>query len=332
LLGTVFKDSNTNGVVDAGEGLSGVTVVLASNAVTVAQTTTGPQGQYTFNAAPGVYTVSVVGASLPGGLMLVPVIGGATNSPWPVSLVSDFPQTVNWGYRAAPLGAVTGIVFRDSNTNGVPDTGEALGGVVLQLQTNGVTVAQSTTDSSGRYSFTNTPGSYSLRLNTNTLPVGLVAVAVSSGAGSNPANVTLPANGVSVLNWGFRRPGAAQFQELSGLVQFGLSWSLNRARGTLVGSLSLTNLPGSGSALTIPWQLGMKTSSQFFYPTNFGVGVSVLPDGVPCVDLSGAMQAQYGAGPVGAGQRLTLTNAVEIYSLTRSAPPDSQFELWATRQ
>jgi len=27
-----------------------------------------------------------------------------------------------------------------------------------------------------------------------------------------------------------------------------------------------------------------------------------------------------------------LTNAVEIYSLTRTPPPNSQFELWATRQ
>lgn len=437
VVGTVFKDANGNGVVDSGEGLSGVSIVLASNQVSVAQGQTDANGKYQINTKPGTYTVSVVAGSLPPGLILAPVTGGATNSPWPVTLVSDFPTTVNWGYRAVPpgivsgtvfqdangngivdngeglvgvrlvlqsngvsvaqittsangnysftnvagnysvrldsstvpagytlvavangttvnpanvslstggvsvlnwgfqppaLGAITGTVFRDANTNGIADGGEGLGGVVLQLQSNQVTVAQSTTDTNGKYGFTNAPGNYTLRLDPSQIPFGLKLVGVASGATNSPWSVGITASGVVVVNWGFQRTTDAQFEDVSVVVKLGLSWELNRARGTLVGTLSLTNTAGSGVAVGPPYQLGLKSSADYFYPTNFGQVLLKLPDGVTGLDVSAAVRAGVANGVLNPGSRVTLPQAVEIYSLTRTPPANSQFEIWATRQ
>jgi hypothetical protein len=158
-----------------------------------------------------------------------------------------------------------------------------------------------------------------------------VQVPVQSGATSNPWNVSLTANGAATVNWGFRGSSTSGFENVNSLLGYSLTWQLNRARGTLVGTLSLTNLTGSGATLSSPWQLGMQASASFFYPTNFGVPVGQLPDGTASVDLSAAMAAQFNQGTLRPGQFVILTNAVEIYSLTRGAPPNSQFEVWASR-
>jgi len=330
LNGTIFRDVNGNGAPDPGEGISGAVLLLQSNQVTVAQATTDSTGRYSLTNVPGTYSLRLDTTSVPPGLLLVPVQSGATNNPWNVVLTPDGVSTVNWGFTPPPMGQVTGTIFQDFNTNGLPDAGEPLRGVRLLLQSNQVIVAETTTDGTGTYGFTNVPGNYLLQLDTSSLPSGLVQVPVQSGATNNPWNVSITANATAMVNWGFRGVTTNSFVNVNSLLSYALTWQLNRARGTLVGTLMLTNLPGSAT-LRPPWQLGMPASSNFFYPTNFGTAVIQLPDGNAGVDLSAEMARQSSQGQLGSGQFVILTNAVEIYSLTRGAPPDSQFEVWASR-
>jgi hypothetical protein len=64
--------------------------------------------------------------------------------------------------RPATLGD---RVWEDTNANGVQDAGEAgIAGVTVLKDENGAPVATTTTDASGNYSFTVTPGTYSVAI------------------------------------------------------------------------------------------------------------------------------------------------------------------------
>jgi Ca2+-binding RTX toxin-like protein len=58
VTGVVFADSNGNGLMDVGEGRSGVTVSAAG----AASTTTNPGGGYSLLVGPGTYTITASGA------------------------------------------------------------------------------------------------------------------------------------------------------------------------------------------------------------------------------------------------------------------------------
>ena len=147
-------------------------------------------------------------------------------------------------------------------------------------------------------------------------------------ATSNPSPTTLPLP-VPVLNFDFRGavtpppPPSGTNVNVSGFLPFGLSWKLNYATGSLLGTLSITN--PSGSAFGPPWQLGLKSSPNFYYAHPAGT----LADGVTNIDVSTAMNGQLPGGVLNPGV-VVLTNAVEIYSLYRSAPTNGLFEIWAT--
>ncbi len=147
-------------------------------------------------------------------------------------------------------------------------------------------------------------------------------------ATSNPSTVTLPMP-VPILNFDVRGAVVQQFGNVSDVLQFGFqSWTLNRATGSLLGTLSITNPAGSGASFGPPWQLGLKSSPSFYYPHPGGT----LLDGVSYVDASAAVNARVPGSVLNPGQWVMLTNAVEVYSLDRTAPPNTLFELWATQQ
>ena len=82
------------------------------------------------------------------------------------------------------------------------------------------------------------------------------------------------------------------------------------------------------AASTPPYQLGLHPPTNiFYYPHPAGK----LPDGIPYVDLSAAMSARVPGGTLNPGQSAVLTNAVEVYSLTRTPPTNTLFEIWATQ-
>jgi hypothetical protein len=154
----VFWDLNNNGVFDSGEpGLPNVLVSLDNGA----QIRTDSTGFYIFrNLVDGTYTVTVNTASLPW--------ASFTQTFDPDGAVKDNASTVtinnsnvsnaddgyldrDFGYRST-TNVISGVIFRDSNGNGIKDAGEIfLSGVAVTL--TGALAATTTTDSSGYYSF-----------------------------------------------------------------------------------------------------------------------------------------------------------------------------------
>ena len=154
ISGTVYRDTNRNGVKDTGDiGLGSISVTLrdAGNNV-VATTSTAADGTYSFPVQPGgSYTVV---ETQPTGYQSGPEHSSNSVA---VALVAGTPATVNFGESA---GSLAGVVFLDSNNNGIQNAGEiGLPGITLTLSgtdTNGASVsATTTTSSSGAYSFGN---------------------------------------------------------------------------------------------------------------------------------------------------------------------------------
>ena len=197
--GTVYQDTNGNGVLDTGEpGISGVTVTLSgTNGLGVsitATTTTAANGTYSFTKdsggnllLPGTYqvaeteptgyqqgsnTVGTVNGTTDGTLVPTDKIGSI--------LLTSGQNGINYNFGEVKPIAISGTVYQDTNSNGVKDTGEpGLAGVTLTLSgtSEGVSVSvTTTTGSNGTYSFTTnssgsllSPGTYQV---TVTPPVG----------------------------------------------------------------------------------------------------------------------------------------------------------------
>jgi hypothetical protein len=183
--GTVWNDTNGNGIQDPGEpGIPGVTVCLVnSSGVTVACTTTDPSGNYTFpDVPPGNYTVVVTdtnnvlnGYNLTSGLDEIPITVAGTN-------ISD----VDFGYVRNPAtGAIGDTVWMDANSDGAQNGAEpGIANVTVKLYrdsdgvpgpSGGDTLVDTTvTDIYGHYLFAGVPaGTYYVDVDQTTLPAGL---------------------------------------------------------------------------------------------------------------------------------------------------------------
>ncbi len=179
LSGTVYVDSNNDGIQEAGEnGISGVTVTLTGTndlgqAVSVVTTTNGA-GSYNFaNVRPGNYTITETqpAAYLDGKDALGTGLTGANN---PGTLGNDVVTGIaivdvtpgnnsGTGYNFGELvpASLAGFVYSDANNDGVKQGGEAgIGGVTVTLTGkddlgNSVSVTTTTANLTGAYSFTN---------------------------------------------------------------------------------------------------------------------------------------------------------------------------------
>ncbi|MBW8873571.1 MAG: carboxypeptidase regulatory-like domain-containing protein [Acidobacteria bacterium] len=211
----VWLDTNADGVQDAGEtGINGVTVELlnASNTV-VGTTTTSGDGNYTFsNLTAGTYSVRVVVATLPAGVAPSYDLDGiATPNIASFSLAGGVSRTdVDFGYRGT--ASVGDRVWLDSNGNGVQDAGETgLNGVTVQLlNASSTVIATATTSGDGNYTFSNlTPGNYSVRVVTSSLPAGLTQTYDLDGiATANIASFSLAAGANRTdVDFGYRGAG-----------------------------------------------------------------------------------------------------------------------------
>ncbi len=189
----VWNDLNYNGIQDAGEpGVSGVQVSLyrpgydgvagTADDELVATTTTGVNGLYSFaNLPPGRYFVQF--GAPPAGYALTATdqgIDDAADSDADVTtrrtaLIDLAPgeNDPNWDMGLFVFASIGDRVWRDTNNNGIQDTGElGVGGVQVRLYRPGssVPVATTTTNSSGIYTFTNlVPGDYYVEFS---LPAG----------------------------------------------------------------------------------------------------------------------------------------------------------------
>ena len=171
IKGTIYRDGNRSGALDAGEKLyEGVTVNLVdADGTVVATTTTDADGTYSFDKLPaGTYSVKVV---QDGPIASLEQTGDpdATkdNSSEPITLNNDNPSKtdVNFGY--VNNNSLSGTVYRDDSRNGDQDgTEPGYSGVTVQLlDKDGNVVGTTTTDTNGKYSFSKLPdGTYSVKV------------------------------------------------------------------------------------------------------------------------------------------------------------------------
>ena len=171
IKGTIYRDGNRSGALDAGEKLyKGVTVNLVdADGTVVATTTTDADGTYSFDKLPaGTYSIKVV---QDGPIASLEQTGDpdATkdNASEPITLNNDNPSTtdVNFGY--VNNNSLSGTVYRDDSRNGDQDgTEPGYSGVTVQLlDASGNVVATTTTDANGAYSFSKLPdGTYSVKV------------------------------------------------------------------------------------------------------------------------------------------------------------------------
>ena len=171
IKGTIYRDGNRSGALDAGEKLyEGVTVNLVdADGTVVATTTTDADGTYSFDKLPaGTYTVTVAQDGPIAGLEQTGDPDATKdNSSEPITLNNDNPSTtdVNFGYIAD--NSLSGTVYRDDSRNGDQDgTEPGYSGVTVQLlDASGNVVTTTTTDANGTYSFSKLPdGTYSVKV------------------------------------------------------------------------------------------------------------------------------------------------------------------------
>ena len=171
IKGTIYRDGNRSGALDAGEKLyEGVTVNLVdADGTVVATTTTDADGSYSFDKLPaGTYSVTVVQDGPIAGLEQTGDPDATKdNASEPITLNNVNPSTtdVNFGYIAD--NSLSGTVYRDDSRNGDQDgTEPGYSGVTVQLlDASGNVVATTTTDANGTYSFSKLPdGTYSVKV------------------------------------------------------------------------------------------------------------------------------------------------------------------------
>ncbi|MFO0953520.1 MAG: SdrD B-like domain-containing protein, partial [Isosphaeraceae bacterium] len=186
--GTVFIDSNANGVRDLGEtGVGGVSVALLDEGgSTLALTTTAPDGSYSFaDLKTGSYSL----------VETRPVGYGAST---PDVRKADVPlQGLGGQDFGATLGSLSGKVYVDVNNNGSADAGEpGIPGVMVTLTGQDAAgrpvLLSTTTGTDGAYEFDGLlAGDYTL---TETQPAGYGQGTNAAGsAGGNISGDTVSA-------------------------------------------------------------------------------------------------------------------------------------------
>jgi protocatechuate 3,4-dioxygenase beta subunit len=218
IQGTIFADSNANGVEDSTDtGVAGVTVNLRNaSGLVIATTTTAANGKYTFaNQAAGTYTVQV---GAPSGDTFSPAGSSATltdstvstSGAQTVTVANGAVATVNAGLHGS--ATVSGLVFTDLNADGTADGNDAgiAGQTVTLLSSNGSTVIA--TSSSGSYAFTGVaPGSYTVQIvgvsgetfSSNGVSASFINSTVS---GTGASSVTVVSGGAATANAGEYAP------------------------------------------------------------------------------------------------------------------------------
>ena len=171
ITGTIYRDGNRSGALDAGEKLyEGVTVQLRDkDGNVVATTTTDEKGNYSFDKLPaGTYSVTVV---QDGPIASLEQTGDpdATkdNASEPITLNNDNPSKTDINFGYVNNNSLSGTVYRDDSRNEKQDgTEPGYSGVTVQLlDKDGTVVGTTTTDKDGRYSFEHLPdGTYSVRI------------------------------------------------------------------------------------------------------------------------------------------------------------------------
>ena len=201
--GTVYEDTNGNGIQDPGElGIPGVDVVIVDSDGVTQMVTTDANGDWIATVPVGSTDIDVDESTLPVNIDSLTTIGSD-----PETLIAvvgiDTPSTDD-GYND-PMGTISGTVYEDTNGNGTQDAGElGIPGVdIIIIDGNGI-VQTVTTDVNGDWIATVPTGSTSVDVDESTLPVG---VGVLTTVGSDPETVVAIAGvNTPTINDGYDEP------------------------------------------------------------------------------------------------------------------------------
>ncbi len=212
LGGVFFADADKNDVQGAGDtGVAGATVQLVLGGVVVATTTTAADGSYLFeDLDAGEYSVIFTN---PGDQVFVtPDQGGddttdsdavdngdgtATTAPVTVN-IGDAIRNVDAGIADPDTGAITGVLFVDTDKSDTQSDGDTpVAGVTVTLLQGGVVVATTTTGPDGSYTFDDLAQSddYSVRFDN---PTGLDFAGQDAG-GDDAVDSDVDATGTTGL-------------------------------------------------------------------------------------------------------------------------------------
>ena len=171
IKGTIYRDGNRSGALDAGEKLyEGVTVNLVdADGTVVATTTTDADGTYSFDKLPaGTYSVKVV---QDGPIASLEQTGDpdATkdNASEPITLDEKNPTKGDVDFGYVPNNTIKGTVYRDDNRDKMINGDEpGLERVSVQLLDEDGKVLQTLdTDADGNYAFQHLPdGKYTVKV------------------------------------------------------------------------------------------------------------------------------------------------------------------------
>src|SRR5690606_18174775 len=147
--GVVFNDANGNGVQDGSEtGIPNITVVVTGPSGTFTLTTDSDGNYSQTGLIPGDYDVDVDTSDpdLPTDAVLT-----TGNDPATVTVPSGGNATADFGFQVPP-GSVSGVVFDDTNGNGIQDGSETGIPNITVVVTGPSGTFTLTTDSDGNYS------------------------------------------------------------------------------------------------------------------------------------------------------------------------------------
>ncbi len=233
ISGTVYNDRNDNGLIETSEpGIPNVTITLTGTDPTgpiTKTTTTNADGTYRFDGLfPGTYTITETQpTNWTDGKDTTGTAGGTTTNDKTTGItlaINQIATNYNLGETTPATGVFNGMVYVDTNNNGIQDPDEpGLPGVTITLTgttTDGTTVTRTVvTDSSGQYIFRDLkPGTYTI---TETQPVGYrdgKTVVGSAGGTGGPNTITSITLGVGQVATGNSFTELAPVASISGTV------------------------------------------------------------------------------------------------------------------
>ncbi len=191
LEGIVWFDPDGDGVRETGEDpIAGATVVVTwdgpEGPVSI-EVVTGPDGRWALESIPaGDYTAVLDVSTVPDGLV--------SSTPLTVSVTVPIGGTGFVEHGVTEPASIGSLVWIDRDRDGVQDPGEpGVPGVWVTLyDENGEFVASMVTDANGAYLFEDlVPGTYTVRIDPDSLPDGLVQVSDPDSALDLETTVTV---------------------------------------------------------------------------------------------------------------------------------------------
>ncbi|MEB8432728.1 carboxypeptidase regulatory-like domain-containing protein [Cocleimonas sp. KMM 6892] len=173
---TVFYDKNNDGIIDAGEGLSGVTVELTKPDGTKVTLETDSNGNYLFeDLIGGAYTVEVIELTLPAALQGNNTVEpGSENDSTSTLVLGEGENNLDQDFGYYAPGSIGDTIWHDINDDGIVDPGEALADVTVELTQPDGSKITAVTDADGKYLFSDLPeGDYTVEVVDSTLPDAL---------------------------------------------------------------------------------------------------------------------------------------------------------------